>query len=274
VLTAESRGMAFDGLHLWVALYGINLVLKVNINTGQVVATVAVGIKPHSIAYNGSHLFVTNFGSNSVSKIDPSSATVVASIPVGANPAGIAVNPFYGTVWVANSGGGTVSVFYGSSTAVEATVTVGTTPLGVASEGYYVWVTNTGSNTVSRLGAWVGSAVQTTVTLSAAPQTILYDYANLWVITGTNALAKIPAGSATATMVALPTGAVPAKMCFNGTYILVQCANQQVYRVDVQTNAVLLVSSGSLGSGSNGVLAYDGVSVWAADQGNLYSALL
>jgi YVTN family beta-propeller protein len=273
VLTQESRGMAFDGHHLWVAVHGSSVVLKVDINTGDFVSVVRVGSRPHSVACNGSHVFVTNFGSNTVSKIDPSSATVVATIPVGANPAGIAVNPQYRKLWVANSGGGTVSVFDANSTSAEA-VTVGSSPQSVASEGSNIWFTNTSSNNASRLDASSGSN-PTTVGLGATSQTILFDYSNLWVITSGNTLTKIAAGNAAVTTVTLPTGAVPAKMCFNGTHIVVLCANQQIYKVDVHTNAVLLVRNLGLGSGSNGVLAYDGVSVWTADaQGNLYSVTL
>lgn len=83
VLPAETRGMAFDGLYLWVAVYGSSRIVKVDIDTLKIVQTVPVGTKPHSIAYNGSHIFVTNYGGNSVSKIDPLTGTVVATIAVG-----------------------------------------------------------------------------------------------------------------------------------------------------------------------------------------------
>lgn len=278
ILPMESRGMAFDGLNLWVALYGCGQVLKIEVNTGQVMATVPVGLRPHSVAYNGTHVFVTNFGSNSVSKIDPSTATVVATIPVGANPAGIAFNPYYGTLWVVNSGAGTASTFYSYSTSVEGTVTVGTNPQAIACESYFVWITNAGSNTVTRLGGWVGGTLYNTVNVSAAPQTSVFDYTNLWVITtGTNSLTKIATGSATATTVALPAGAVPAKMCFNGTHVLVLCTNQQLYKVDIYTNAVTALPVGGIfGAAANGVLSYDGVFTWAVDssQATLYSAML
>jgi YVTN family beta-propeller protein len=274
VLTQEARGMAFDGLHLWVAIYGSSVVLKVDLNAGQVASIVAVGIRPHSVAYNGSHVFVTNFGSNTVSKIDPSTATVVDTIPVGANPTGIAANPKYGTLWVANSGDGTASVFHGNSTSVEAIVAVGTNPQTIASEGSYVWVTNTGSNSVSRVGAWVGST-PTNLDIGEASKTILFDYSSLWVTTGANTLTKIVADSTALLTVDMPSGAVPAKMCFNGTHIVVLCADQQVYKVDVHTNAVLRVSNAYLGFGGDGLLAYDGVSVWAAgDPGWLDSITL
>lgn len=277
VLPAETRGMAFDGLYLWVAVYGSSRIVKVDIDTLKIVQTVPVGTKPHSIAYNGSHIFVTNYGGNSVSKIDPLTGTVVATIAVGANPAGIAYNSWYRTLWVANSGDGTVSVISDSATSVAGTYPVGTNPQGVACESYYVWVTNTGSNTVTRLGAWVGGSVQATISVAAAPQAIVFDNARMWVThAATNNLSAIAIDNNTLTTVALPVPSQPTRMCFNGTHILVQCIGGQAYRIDIYTNTVQAIpGSGRLGSGSvSGVLAFDGVSTWAADNGTLYRAVV
>ncbi|MBK7954301.1 MAG: hypothetical protein IPK02_10245 [Candidatus Accumulibacter sp.] len=274
LLTGESRGMAFDGLYLWVAVYGTVQVLQVDIDTGQVVRSVTVGTRPHSVVYNGKHIFVTNFGSNSVSKIDPLTGSVLATIPVGANPAGIAYNPFYRTLWVANSGDGTVSVFDENATSVGATSSVGSNPQGVACENQFVWVTNTGGNTVTRRGAWVGGGdtVYATIVVGAAPQAIVFDSSNMWVAnTGANSLSKIAANSSTATSVALPAGALPARMCFNGSHLLVQCTNGQAYRIDIYTNAVLPMTIPWYGS-TTGPLLFDGVSAWQTYSGGVARA--
>ena len=256
---------------------GASGIVKVDIDTLKIVQTVPVGTKPHSIAYNGSHIFVTNYGGNSVSKIDPLTGTVVATIAVGANPAGIAYNSWYRTLWVANSGDGTVSVISDSATSVAGTYPVGTNPQGVACESYYVWVTNTGSNTVTRLGAWVGGSVQATISVAAAPQAIVFDNARMWVThAATNNLSAIAIDNNTLTTVALPVPSQPTRMCFNGTLILVQCIGGQTYLIDIHTNtAQAIPGSGRLGSGSvSGVLAFDGVSTWAADNGTLYRAVV
>ncbi|MEF8701280.1 MAG: hypothetical protein V5B33_18605 [Candidatus Accumulibacter sp. UW20] len=275
VWPAESRGMAFDGLYLWVALYGSDRILKVDIDTLQIVQTVPVGTRPHSVACNGSHLFVTNYGSNSVSKIDPLTGEVVASIAVGANPAGIAYHSSYQTLWVANSGDGTISVFYDYDTSVARTHQVGTNPQGVACDRYSVWVTSTGSNMVTRLGAWIDGGVELTLSVAAAPQTIVFDNYRLWVAhAATNTLSTIYSDTAILTTVALPTGAQPTKMCFNGTHLLVQCSDGQLYRIDPYTQTVLAIPVwGRLGSGwVSGVLAFDGVNTWAVEDGTLYRA--
>jgi YVTN family beta-propeller protein len=267
----ESRGMAFDGVFMWVALYGCGRVLKMDSQTGTVVAIVPVGIRPHSVTCNATHVFVSNEGSNNVSKIDPLTATVVATIAVGAAPRGMAVNPHYNTVWVANSGGGTASVFPANAISVSTTVTLGGAPHSIASDGTSMWISNSGNNTVSRVGAWSTSNSTTNVAVGLATQAIVFDNTNVWLIGGSaNTLTKIVPGNTVQT-VTLPTGAIHAKMCFDGSHVLVLCANQIVYRIDIHTNAISVAVTGStstFGQGSGaGVLAYDGHCTWSADNG-------
>jgi YVTN family beta-propeller protein len=232
---------------------------------------VPVGTKPHSVVYNGQHIFVTNFGSNSVSKIEPLTGAVVATIPVGANPAGIAYSEYYGTLWVANSGDNTASVFYGHANSVGATYTVGTNPQRVACENYFVWITSTGDNKVAKRGAWVGGgAVFATIPVGAAPQDVVFDYASIWVAnTGANSLSKIAINSSVATSVALPPGALPSRMCFNGSHLIVPCANDVTYRIDVYTDTVTTVNT-SLNADRDSPPVFDGVATWVVDNRNGY----
>jgi YVTN family beta-propeller protein len=59
---------------------------------------------------------------------------------------------FDGTnIWVTNTGSGTVSKINPTTNTVTATVTVGTNPEGVAFDGTNIWVANYGSNTVSKI---------------------------------------------------------------------------------------------------------------------------
>ena len=257
----ESRGMAFDGLYLWVAVYGSGQVVKVDSETGDVVQTVPVGTKPHSVVYTGQYIFVTNFDSNSVSKINPLT-NEVTTILVGANPAGIAYNAQCGTLWVANSGDNTVSVFYEGDTSVAATYAVGTNPQGVACDHDAVWITSTGGNAVTKRTARVSPDAGATIPVGAAPQNIVFDYSNMWVAnTGTNSLSKIPINSRVATSVPLPTGALPSGMCFNGSHLFVACADGVTYRIDVYTDTVTTVNT-SLDADRNSPLAFDGVATW------------
>jgi YVTN family beta-propeller protein len=267
LLPMESRGMAFDGRFLWVALYGCGQVLKIDPDSRQIVSSVTVGTQPHSVICSGRHVYVTNYGSHSVSKIDPLTATVAATIQVGTSPSGLAFNPALGTLWVANSGERSVSVFEELSNSVVATsVPVNGNPQAIACEGDYVWVACAAGNSVFRMVANIGGQLQKTVTLSAAPRAILFDYTHLWVITsGTNTLSKFAPGASSVATVNLPAGAEPAKMCFNGLHVLVLCTNGGFYRVDVHTNDFRLIGNVVSQRGGHGVLAYDGFYTWVAD---------
>jgi streptogramin lyase len=94
----------------------------------------------------------------------------------------------------------------------------------------------------------------------------------MWVAnTGANSLSKIAPNSSTATSVALPAGALPARMCFNGSHLLVQCTNGQAYRIDIYTNAVLTMTIPWYGS-TTGPLLFDGVSAWQTYSGGVARA--
>jgi YVTN family beta-propeller protein len=59
---------------------------------------------------------------------------------------------FDGTnIWVTNSGSNTVTKLLASTGQVLGTFSVGTAPLGIAFDGANIWVANSGSNTVSKL---------------------------------------------------------------------------------------------------------------------------
>ena len=177
----------------------------------------------------------------------------------------------------ANSGDGTVSVFYDYGTSVAGTYPAGSNPQGVACESYYVWVTNTDSDTVTQRGAWAADQVYTTLSVDAAPQAIVFDNSNMWVAhTATNTLSVIDTDSRSLTTVTLPAGAQPTKMCFNGTHLLVQCANRSAYRIDIYTLTILAIPTPwRLGNGTiSGVLAFDGVATWAVSDGSLYRTVV
>src|SRR2546426_7102057 len=71
------KGMAFDGSSIWVANSTSNNVKKLNIATGAVLATTAVGTSPRAIAFDGVNgIWVANFGSNNVTRINAATGVV------------------------------------------------------------------------------------------------------------------------------------------------------------------------------------------------------
>lgn len=59
---------------------------------------------------------------------------MTATIPVGNYPHAVAVNPDADTIYVTNSGSNTVSAINGRTNTVAATVSVGTQPQGIAAD--------------------------------------------------------------------------------------------------------------------------------------------
>ncbi|WP_243370881.1 YncE family protein [Geotalea sp. SG265] len=139
------------------------------------VASPTVGNNPEGVAVDpdGTNVYVANYGSGTVSVIRTSDNTLINTINVGPNPKGIAVGKVNGFVkiFVANSGSGTgantVSAIDAGTLSVTP-ITVGTTPytVAVAANGANVYVSNSGSDSVSVISTATNPySVTTTYTL-------------------------------------------------------------------------------------------------------------
>ena len=160
-----------------------NVVVVIDSETNQVVASIPVGIAPVDTALNPAtgRLYVPNFD-DTVSVIDTTTNTVIDTIAIGVAPFGVDVNAVTNRVYVANSGEDTVSVINGETNAVIATVPVGVGALrvGVNPDRDRVYVSNSGDDTVSVIdGALAESdpanAVVATVPVGALPTGIGVD---------------------------------------------------------------------------------------------------
>jgi len=111
-----------------------NSVVIVNVATGEIEATVQVGLVPFGIAitHEGDRVFVTNQSSNTVSVIDTGSRSVIATIPVGAGPSGIGVNPTGTEIWVTDWDAADVEVIDSFTYAVTRVIRVPYSPTGIA----------------------------------------------------------------------------------------------------------------------------------------------
>ncbi|MBI1750155.1 MAG: hypothetical protein HY234_15705 [Acidobacteria bacterium] len=106
---------------------------------------------------------VTNFGCDSVSLVDLTSGTITATVAVGSKPRGVAVSSRLGRAVVTNSGAGTASLLNlaAAPPAVTTSVTVGSEPLGVTMDegtGRAI-VANASSNTLSLFDASAGGSL-------------------------------------------------------------------------------------------------------------------
>ena len=165
--------MGIAGAGKYVANYGESTVSK--IEGMKVTGTIQVGDRPYAIAQSKLsdprpvwHVFITNSKANTVSVYDESAQKVVATIPVGKTPQGVAATNT-GKIYVANAGDNTVSVINQRTLTVTKTIRkdIGNFPTAVATRWEpsarrnYVFVTNTGADTVSVIDAASDEVINT-----------------------------------------------------------------------------------------------------------------
>ncbi|MGP0016959.1 MAG: cytochrome D1 domain-containing protein [Candidatus Sulfotelmatobacter sp.] len=101
-----------DGRLLYVACQDSDEVRIVDVQSGKVISTIAIGHMPRGIALSpdGRQLYITNAWSDSVSVIDTAALKVVQTFPTGPEPSGVASDLDNTTLYVANRLSGDVSV--------------------------------------------------------------------------------------------------------------------------------------------------------------------
>jgi len=256
------EGLAFDGVHMWVADSGSNKVDELD-SFGNILKSVTVGNQPYDIAYDGmSTLAVTNFGGSTVSFISLTGSPAVSkTINVGGGPEGIC---FDGRdYWVANEGDGTVSEIT-TTGAVPRIVPVGNAPEGVACDNSgHVWVTNSSDDTVSEIQSSNGRVINTIPT-NDDPVAVAFDGSHVWVADNAGDCVDEIADTASPVVVAtIPTGIGPQGLAFDGEHIWVtDNGASSVTEIDVASRKV--VRTLTTGAGPFGV-AFDGSHIWVTN---------
>ncbi|MBI3676686.1 MAG: YncE family protein [Proteobacteria bacterium] len=164
---------------LWAA-YGQDngMVARIDAQTNQIVARIAVGHLPIGVVADSASVWVVNAKDGTVSRIDPKSNKVVATINVGAFPREIAAGT--GSVWVANGGDGTVSRIDSKTSVVTTIANVGKSPSGIAFVDGLVVVTDWYGDTVARIDP-ATNAVRDTLPGAHMSNFVLADAKDFWV---------------------------------------------------------------------------------------------
>ena len=169
-------GLTFDGIYAYYADTGNNRIIKLNLNgTINTLNWALPGTNPQcSVVYNG-YLYVTNSGGSAITQILISNPTVInrnwASVPP--NCGGIVVygdllNP---ALYVASYQNGTISkipINIDNTAGTLTTVITGlNNPLQMVVDKTYLYVANSGNNTISK------------IILSNPPAVVNYNWASL-----------------------------------------------------------------------------------------------
>jgi DNA-binding beta-propeller fold protein YncE len=146
-------GMVFDGINVWVSTGDGLLVLRASDGTPVDTKGAFTGIHAiynQSLAFDGTFIWAADADANLIYKIwaaDPTAVVASYSVP---EPSAIAFDNDK-NVWAASFPGVVVKL-RPCDGAVKARYTVGKAPRALAWDGSHMWVANSASNTVTRIG--------------------------------------------------------------------------------------------------------------------------
>jgi len=138
---------------IWVAGSDAGTVQAIDPRSGQPILTIQVGQGPNALAVQGNAVWVTNGLDATVSRIDASRGALAATIPVGDGPSAIAVTR--GSIWVASTNTGTVSRIDPDRNRVVSTIRVGGRPAVMAASSRRLWVGSAAAGSAHRGGTLV-----------------------------------------------------------------------------------------------------------------------
>jgi len=262
-----------------------------------------VGVNPSAIAVGAGGVWVGGYGAKIVTRIDPATHAIVASIPLQATPTGLAVgygsvwtaHGLLGSVTRIDPGvndvsttitglasratGGAVAVGEGAVWFVSSIGTVakidpstnkplgdgiaGTSPSGVAAGGGFVWVANTGDNTVSEINPRTLGDARPPITVGSRPWAVATGAGAVWVANeGSNNVFRIDAESGSITQI--DVGHQPTALAVgSGAVWVANSGDGTVSRIDPSSNRVNKTIT--VGNRLSGIAVGEG-SVWVTVQ--------
>ncbi len=152
-------GLAIGFGSLWVTKNDAQTVLRIDLQTMQVMASIGVPTLIFNMAAGPSGVWLTDYEENRVLRIDPATNQVVFDRTFLHGPSGIAVTD--NAVWIANTRGQLVTWLDPHTDAVVAEIPVGARPFPIAVGEGGVWVKNEQDSTVSRLDPRTNQVVAT-----------------------------------------------------------------------------------------------------------------
>jgi len=155
----RAHALAFtpDGREVWVTMHDSNLVVVLDVTSGNVVTTITdVGrIPQHTwFTFKGDKGYMTVGGRGGVAVFDVVTKKEVRFYKTGPSPTYVIESPSGASFWVTNTGGDTISIIKPSTGSVQ-NVTVGPGPNHITfnSDGKYGYVTLGKANAVAAVEA-------------------------------------------------------------------------------------------------------------------------
>ena len=138
---------------------------------------------------------------------------------------------------------------------------VGNSPEYIISDGTNMWVSNSLSNTVSKLRTSDGT-VLATIGVGVNPQGLAFDGTNIWVANGSNTVTLLNASTGNG-VVNYSAGPYPGALAFDGTHIWVASHEYNVL-TELQASNGAVVNTFTFGPAnlSLGAILFDGTYIW------------
>jgi len=152
--------------------------------------------------------------------------------------------------------------WYEATTQRSSTFTVGFQPYGVAFDGTNIWVTNSGSVSITKLRANDGTVLGT-YAVGFIPRGVVFDGSNIWVAnSGSDSITKLRASDGTV-LGTYAVGFYPYGVAFDGANIWVtNSGSNDVTKLRANDGTVL--GTYAVGFNPRGVI-FDGNNIWVAN---------
>jgi len=144
-----------DGSQIAVTDYVDGYLYIISASSYEIITTVQVGSYPEGVIYSpdGTRIYVANLSSSTISVIDANTDLLLQTIQVGSqpgnNPVQLAFDSDATHLYVANDVSGTVDEINTTTESVDRNFQVGDGPRDVEVIGHTLYVTNSGSNSIS-----------------------------------------------------------------------------------------------------------------------------
>ncbi len=212
------NGVAFDGLHLWVAC-GNGYVVQVRASDGSLVSvtnlTSVYSLK--GVAFDGAYIWATQYDGDKVTRLLVSNPTIsdTYNLPANSYPTYLAFDGDY--MWL-TLGSGNVVKMLASNPTINDTYTLDGSPWGIAFDGANMWVARGGAG-LTCMRASDGAILRTITTINASG--VAFDGGYIWVTNANdNTVSKVRACDGTV-IGTYPTGVYPNSIAFDGSHIWV-----------------------------------------------------
>jgi virginiamycin B lyase len=175
----EPNGLDIDNGILWVANSADNNVQRIDVKTGEVVATIKTGLYPDNVHIDKDNIYVTS-SNGEIWKIDPTTNTAAAlAIDLGLNMSGFTVSP--GALWVCHFNENTVTRIDPATGTVVATIPVGEAPANIRFGQGSIWVPNHHGKSVMRIDPETNKVVATIKTEQNEPSGVAFVGDSVWI---------------------------------------------------------------------------------------------